>query len=420
MQDPTKNLIDWKTNAWKDPNMVAWYSKRMVENTGTNVLKNLLETRLLMRLVTGHDVLDVGIGTGRGSIPLAKAGYNVSGIDSSQAMLDETQRLAGNIPMNLQVGDVQAVPHADESFDFLLSLNVMVHFPHWQNVLTEWKRVMRPGGRIIFDIHSFDHLQAAHGDNAQAVADIGKQEQTFGSYMATASVEDICRWASANGMTLSAIIPVGVLFGGAAYNHLLAGLESRRDWQRLLSWLPNDRSLLDLALWLEEGWIAHMSSRISGRFFVVLEKVDNPAHNDAWLSRNQALNQLLQQTESVADIAAAVGIDLPSWHQKLRPLLRQVRCRAYLYLIYREVRRLRPTLDVAPLLPPEFAQLFDDWFLQDAIDERSLDWIRNWQRSPEFAGAFQFAGVPLAPGLEYGLMEMILTQYFGVYSGVRS
>ena len=75
---------------------------------------------------------------------------------------------------------------------------------------------------------------------------------------------------------------------------------------------------------------------------------------------------------------------------------------------------------MAPLLPPEFAQLFDDWFLQDAIDERSLDWIRNWQRSPEFAGAFQFAGVPLAPGLEYGLMEMILTQYFGVYSGVRS
>ena len=107
MQDPTKNLIDWKTNAWKDPNMVAWYSKRMVENTGTNVLKNLLETRLLKRLVTGRDVLDVGIGTGRGSIPLAKAGYNVSGIDSSQAMLDETQRLAGNIPMNLQVGDVQ-------------------------------------------------------------------------------------------------------------------------------------------------------------------------------------------------------------------------------------------------------------------------------------------------------------------------
>ena len=33
-------------------------------------------------------------------------------------MLDETQRLAGNIPMNLRVGDVQAVPHADESFDF--------------------------------------------------------------------------------------------------------------------------------------------------------------------------------------------------------------------------------------------------------------------------------------------------------------
>lgn len=420
MQDPTQSLINWKTNAWKDPNMVAWYSKRMVENTGINVLKNLLETRLVRRMAIGRDVLDVGIGTGRASIQLAKAGFNVSGIDSSQAMLDETQRLAGNVPMYLKVGDVQSVPHADASFDFLVSLNVMVHFPHWQTVLQEWRRVLRPGGRILFDIHSFDHLRAAHGVNARAVADIGKDDHAFGSYMATAAVDDVCHWASQNGMTLSAIIPVGVLFGGAAYNHLLTGLESCRDWQRLLSWLPHDRALLDLALLVEEDWVARMTSQISGRFFVVLDNVPNPKANEAWLLRNQSLNRLLAESASAAEMADAAGIDLPGLHQKLRPLLRHVRGRAYLYRIYREIRCLRPSLEMGAILPPEFAQLFDDWFLQDAIDERSLEWIRNWQRQPDFAAGFQYAGVPLASGLEYGLMEIILTQYFGVYSGVRS
>ena len=41
-----QDLIKWKTDAWKNPDMVAWYHQRMVENRGTSRLKNEVEVEL--------------------------------------------------------------------------------------------------------------------------------------------------------------------------------------------------------------------------------------------------------------------------------------------------------------------------------------------------------------------------------------
>ena len=45
--------------------MVAWYNQRMLENRGTNRLKNQVEVDLCARYAVAPKVLDVGIGTGR-------------------------------------------------------------------------------------------------------------------------------------------------------------------------------------------------------------------------------------------------------------------------------------------------------------------------------------------------------------------
>ena len=104
MKNSEQDLIHWKTEAWKDRDMVRWYSGRMDENTDTNRLKNIIETELCERFLAGTDVLDVGIGTGRASLPLIAKGFNLSGTDSSQAMLDECRRLAGGAPIELVQG----------------------------------------------------------------------------------------------------------------------------------------------------------------------------------------------------------------------------------------------------------------------------------------------------------------------------
>ena len=105
-----KDLIQWKTDAWKDPGMVNWYSGRMVQSETTNLLKNAVEINTIRRHARGPKIIDIGVGTGRAALPLVADGYDVMGVDSSQAMLDETRRLANGSPIRLQVGDVASLP----------------------------------------------------------------------------------------------------------------------------------------------------------------------------------------------------------------------------------------------------------------------------------------------------------------------
>lgn len=419
MTDPNA-LIAWKTQAWTNPDMVAWYARRMTDSSGTQPLKNRIERNLVDRCVIGQDILDVGIGTGRGSLPLARRGYRVTGIDSSQAMLDETRRQAGDTPIDLRQGDVRQLPVADACCDTLISLNVMVHFPHWQPVLAEWKRVVRPGGRILFDIHSLDHLEATMpAEEARKLAEAGLHDGAHGVYMSHLRAADLARWASDNGLVLLGVIPVGGFFGAPAYNHWIKPLEDRFAWKRLLSWLGQDSRLLDCAVFLEESVTACLTSRATCRFFAVLEHRDAPADNLAWIDADAAFNRALAE-QPASPAACLPHLADPEWQRMLARHLAWPRNRQLLYLLLRELGRTFPRLDAEALLPPAFRDLFADWRLQEQIDDATLTMIRTWTSASEAGSALAHKGVPLAPGLEYHLMEALLTRHFGVFSGNRT
>ena len=414
------SLIAWKTQAWTNPDMVAWYAMRMTDSSGTNPLKNRVERHIVDRCVIGQDILDVGIGTGRGSLPLARRGYRVTGIDSSQAMLDETRRQAAETPIELHQGDVRELPVADAAFDTLISLNVMVHFPHWQPVLQEWKRVVRPGGRMLFDIHSLDHLEAAlPAEQARQIAEAGLNDGAHGAYMSHMRVEDLTNWCSENGLRVLGIIPVGGFFGAPAYNRWIQPLEDRFAWKRLLSWLGHDNRLLDFAVFLEESFPAFLTSRSTCRFFALLENSDAPAENAAWLAQYGQFNERIGACRSNPATALPHLLD-PGWQQALHRHLTWPRNRQMLYLLLTELSRSFPQLNWRDLLPPAFLDLFDDWRLQEQIDDATLSIIRTWSTASVAGDSLTHQGIPLAPGLEYHLMEALLTRHFGVFSGNRT
>lgn len=414
------SLIAWKTQAWTNPDMVAWYAMRMTDSSGTNPLKNRVERHIVDRCVIGQDILDVGIGTGRGSLPLARRGYRVTGIDSSQAMLDETRRQAAETPIELRQGDVRELPVADAAFDTLISLNVMVHFPHWQPVLQEWKRVVRPGGRMLFDIHSLDHLEAAlPAEQARQIAEAGLHDGAHGAFMSHMRVEDLTAWCSENGLRVLAVIPVGGFFGPPAYNHWIKPLEDRFAWKRLLSWLGHDNRLLDFAVFLEESFPAFLTSRSTCRFFALLENTDAPAENAAWLAKNRQLNERLTNSRRQPDAVLPHLFDT-GWQQALCHHLAWPRNRQMLYQLLSELCQRFPQLNWRDTLPPAFVDLFDDWLLQEQIDDATLAMIRTWTTASVAGESLTHKGVPLAPGLEYHLMEALLTRHFGVFSGNRT
>ena len=107
-------------------------------------------------------MLDVGTGTGRAAIALAKRGAVVTGVDASAEMLQVAQRRAEEVLGRQRPGDAGVVTFArgdahrlefpDRSFDAVVCLRVLMHTPDWRASLSELCRVA--DGRVVFDYPS--------------------------------------------------------------------------------------------------------------------------------------------------------------------------------------------------------------------------------------------------------------------------
>jgi len=95
-----------------------------------------------------RDILDVGTGTGRAALYLARGGANVTAVDASEAMLEvaRARAQAEGATVRFQVGDVHALAFPDKSFDVVVCLRVLMHSPRWLTCVAELCRV---AGRLV-------------------------------------------------------------------------------------------------------------------------------------------------------------------------------------------------------------------------------------------------------------------------------
>jgi SAM-dependent methyltransferase len=98
-------------------------------------------------------ILDIGCGTGEGTLFLAREfpQARVRGVDLSEEMIDRAVAKTGLDPegrVAFKVGDAADLPYPDESFDLVTLLNMPPFFD-------EIVRVLRPGGSVI--------IAASHG-----------------------------------------------------------------------------------------------------------------------------------------------------------------------------------------------------------------------------------------------------------------
>src|SRR3954467_4073988 len=72
----------------------------------------------------GGELLDVACGFGRHAVPLAQAGYRITGVDRSEPLLAEARRRAGEaaVAPELVAADYRELPFADGRFDGALNL----------------------------------------------------------------------------------------------------------------------------------------------------------------------------------------------------------------------------------------------------------------------------------------------------------
>jgi len=102
----------------------------------------------LALLSSGTRVLDVAAGPGTLSFLAARAGARVTAIDFSPAMIEELRERASAewVTVESHVGDGQALPFADVSFDRAFSMFGLMFFPDRLLGFRELLRVLVPGG----------------------------------------------------------------------------------------------------------------------------------------------------------------------------------------------------------------------------------------------------------------------------------
>ncbi len=101
------------------------------------------------------DALEIGSGTGYFSLNLVQLGLigKLTATDISPGMLE---RLAGTAAalglddVTTVVTEAETLPFDDESFDLVLGHAVLHHIPDLDRAFAEFRRVLRPGGRIVF------------------------------------------------------------------------------------------------------------------------------------------------------------------------------------------------------------------------------------------------------------------------------
>jgi len=124
----------------------------------TRALKSLVPVRFryfdtIIADWRGLAVLDVGCGAGFMAEPLAARGALVKGVDPSEAAIALARRHSAlNHPtIDFRVATGESLPFPDSMFDVVVCVDVLEHVTDPPAVLSEVRRVLRPGGIFLFD-----------------------------------------------------------------------------------------------------------------------------------------------------------------------------------------------------------------------------------------------------------------------------
>jgi len=129
----TKMKVDWE---------------KIYQGTQTWSITPSLYVKYFVRYLRKKDVvLDLGCGTGRDCIPLAKAGFRPIGIDISKKAIETAiinSRRAG-VKIHYDIGEAENLPYSNAFFDAVYS-GFTLQSSDLKKASKEVARVLRPGG----------------------------------------------------------------------------------------------------------------------------------------------------------------------------------------------------------------------------------------------------------------------------------
>ena len=132
----------------------SFFSKQWIVNkflkTRTSKLLKILELSPEMSL------LDAGCGSGVHMVIFCEKVSKVVGVDVSRKMIDLAEKIlaqeAGSENWELKCCEAENLPFLESSFDCIISMGLLDYVQSIEKVLTEWARVLKPEGSIVFSV----------------------------------------------------------------------------------------------------------------------------------------------------------------------------------------------------------------------------------------------------------------------------
>ena len=155
------------------------YSKRVVVGDFKSPGKDIWTKLILEKAPRDGElkILDVGTGPGVFASILAAAGHDTTGIDISPKMLEEARANAASIgvsPTFIEM-DSQHIDFPDNTFDMIISRNVMWIIQKPEEVYATWLRILKPGGVVIV----FDYAHGKEGFASQTSEGFKKNVEEY-------------------------------------------------------------------------------------------------------------------------------------------------------------------------------------------------------------------------------------------------
>ncbi len=148
---------DKETEWWQTMFDTDWIKIYDYKNRDTR--KESQAIRNLLGLPAGSQVLDVACGDGRISLALARMGFQVTGLDASEALLDKAQRKANRKGLGVQwvCGDMRQIGMVNR---FDAAVNIFTSFGYFQDdndnreALKSISRALKKEGRLVLDLEN--------------------------------------------------------------------------------------------------------------------------------------------------------------------------------------------------------------------------------------------------------------------------
>jgi GT2 family glycosyltransferase/2-polyprenyl-3-methyl-5-hydroxy-6-metoxy-1,4-benzoquinol methylase/glycosyltransferase involved in cell wall biosynthesis len=157
---------------------LEWTGERYVPQVrGSIALEHLHRYAMASEFVQEKHVLDVACGEGYGSDMLARTAASVIGVDIDEKTITHAQKKYRRDNLCFKQGSCTKLPLSDNSIDIVVSFETIEHIAEHEKMLSEIKRILKPGGLLIISTpDKYEYTEAPHYHNQFHVKELYSDE----------------------------------------------------------------------------------------------------------------------------------------------------------------------------------------------------------------------------------------------------